>query len=175
MAHMGETPSPVVFDMELELEEDVDASLEDFIFRARLGLKGRARQLAEHVLWRHIDFFPVFAEICAFYIVCRDRGAVLELIADLAASSIVFSDPDEQDFVKMAALFARGRLRNPAVAHDQTMTASESRDQARSRARETDLLLLHDADYSSTAQVSLLMFTSKEPSRAYLQFCSFRI
>lgn len=117
MADIGGTPSRVIFDMELELEEDVDACLEDFVFFARLGLRGRARQLAKHVLWQHIDFFPVFAEVCAFYIVCHDRWAVLELITDLTANSTVFSEPDAKDLLKMAVLFARGRLRNSAVAH----------------------------------------------------------
>jgi len=170
MADTGGTPSRVIFDMELELEEDVDAYLEDFVFFARLGLKRRARQLAENVLWRHIDFFPVFAEICAFYIVCHDRWAVLELITDLAANSIVFSEPDEKDFVRMAALFARGRLRDSATAHDQMKTGPERRGQATPRALESDLLLLHDVNYSSTIQVSPLGPNQK--SRVVLT-CSF--
>jgi len=56
------------FDIELDLEEDIPAELEEFVLLARLGVKDEALRLAQDVLWRHIHQFPVFAEIAGFLI-----------------------------------------------------------------------------------------------------------
>ena len=86
------------FDMEMELEEDVPAELEDFIFLARLGVKDEALRLAQNVLWRHIYQFPVFAEIAGFLIE-HNLIRMLETLRHSSMRHIVTSqDPATREF-----------------------------------------------------------------------------
>lgn len=148
--NLGNIISPVtIFDMDLGTEEDVDACLAEFVFLVRLDIREDARQLAEHVLWRHIEFFPVFAELSAFFILIQDRQAASDLIVDLAVRRIAFEAPDQQDYVQMVALFARGRL------SDSTLTAFSRHSVLEPGyiTLDTQYSLFQQIDYTSVAQV----------------------
>lgn len=144
----------IVFDMELELEEDIDAYLVDFVFLARLGVTDEARKLAEQILWRHIDFFPVFAEVCAFYIMLNEHQAVSELLLDLAANRISFADPHQQGFVRTAALFARQRLKQATMEAVREKVGTDGKRLAGVEVTLPDQDLFLHIDYNSTPQVS---------------------
>lgn len=106
----------VLFAMDMELEEDVDAYLEDFNLYCGLGSVREAQEIAEKVLWKHIDLFPVFAELAAFYINNHDRRAILELIAELVIRDVTFHDNNEREFLKMTALYAKEDLVSSSTA-----------------------------------------------------------
>lgn len=145
---------PIIFEMDLDIEEDVDTCLAEFVFLVRLGLHEDARHLAEKILWRHIGHFPVFAELAAFFITVQDARAASELIIDLAARRIVFAGTDEQEFLQMVALFARNRLYASTLAaltqkSKLKMESQGSENQARALCSP-----FLEIDYNSIAQVS---------------------
>jgi hypothetical protein len=145
-----------IFDMDLDTEEDVDACLAEFAFLARLDAREEARQLAEHVLWSHIEFFPIFAELSAFFILIQDSQAVSDLIVDLAVRRITFNELDQQDYVQMVALFARGRLANSTL----TAFSRESGLEPGDIKPDTTYCLFHNINYTSVAQVGQIPIKS---------------
>ncbi|KAL4986714.1 ankyrin repeat-containing domain protein [Aspergillus falconensis] len=142
-----------IFDMDLDTEEDVDACLAEFVRLARLDAREEARQIAEHFLWRHIDFFPVFAEMAAFFIVLGDMQAAADLVIDLSARKIMFAERDQQDYVQMVALFARGRLPSNTL---RTFTGGNRVGEDMTACidvEEDTYSLFHEIDYTSVAQI----------------------
>ncbi|RYP05470.1 hypothetical protein DL765_009834 [Monosporascus sp. GIB2] len=65
-----------LLDMEFDIEEDIQAELEDFIFLSRLGLFREARELFKQNLEPHLGFFPVLAEFADMLL---EEGAYAEL------------------------------------------------------------------------------------------------
>lgn len=62
------TENEVIADVELPLEEDIVAELEEFIFLGRLGVVDEALEILEMTLWPYLDHFPVAAEAAAFLV-----------------------------------------------------------------------------------------------------------
>lgn len=88
------------FDMELDLEEDIPAELEEFILLARLGVEDEALRLAQDVLWRHTHHYPVFAEVAGFLAEHRLFGELRTLVNHLYDRKVEFRDREEQEFVQ---------------------------------------------------------------------------
>lgn len=86
------------FEMDLDLEEDVQVELEDFILLARLGVKDEALHLARTVLWRHVYHFPVFAEVAGFLLEHRLNEHLRELISEMNEEDIHFQLGEQQAF-----------------------------------------------------------------------------
>lgn len=148
------TGESIIFEMDLDIEEDVDACLAEFVYRVRLGLHEDAYYLAEKILSQHIGYFPVFAELAAFFITKQEVGAASELIIDLAARRIVFLRTDEQEFHQMVALFARHRLYDStlaALSHKEKLKLETSGSGNGVRALCSPFL---EIDYNSIAQVN---------------------
>ncbi|KAI7974190.1 hypothetical protein EIK77_000136 [Talaromyces pinophilus] len=141
----------IIFEMDLDIQEDVDACLAEFVFLVRLDLHEDARHLAEDILWRHIGYFPVFAELTAFFITIQDVQATSDLISDLAARRIVFAGIDEQEFLRMVDLFAQNRL------SASTLAAFPQKEKLKLEGPDAVGALYSpflEIDYSSIAQVS---------------------
>jgi hypothetical protein len=141
----------IIFEMDLDIQEDVDACLAEFVFLVRLDLHEDARHLAEDILWRHIGYFPVFAELAAFFITIQDVQATSDLISDLAARRIVFAGIDEQEFLRMVDLFAQNRL------SASTLAAFPQKEKLKLEGPDAVGALCSpflEIDYSSIAQVS---------------------
>ncbi|KAK5070214.1 hypothetical protein LTR64_002053 [Lithohypha guttulata] len=86
------------FEMDLDLEEDVQAELEDFILLARLGVEDEALHLARTVLWHHVHHFPVFAEVAGFLLEHRLNDRLQELISEMNEKDIHFQLEEQQAF-----------------------------------------------------------------------------
>ena len=99
-----------ILEMDLDLEEDVAAELEEFVLLGRLGLKDEAWNLADTVLRRHLHFFPVFAEIAGLCCETNRQDRAANLICQLTAEDITFRDADERSFTRAVALFGMNRL-----------------------------------------------------------------
>ncbi|KAK5081510.1 hypothetical protein LTR05_007641 [Lithohypha guttulata] len=89
------------FEMDLDLKEDVQAELEDFILLARLGVEDEALHLARTVLWHHIHHFPVFAEVAGFLLEHRLNDQVQELIFTIREKDIQFPLEGQQVFTRL--------------------------------------------------------------------------
>lgn len=159
----GATGESIIFEMDLDIEEDVDSCLAEFGYHVRLGLHEDAYRIARDILWRHIGYFPVFAELAAFFITRQDVRAASELIIDLAAGRIAFPGTDEQEYHQMVALFARNRL------YDSTLAALSHKDNLKLetpvsgnevRALGSPFL---EIDYNSIAQVSQIEVSRQDP------------
>lgn len=98
------TDEQVNFDVELDLEEDIAAELEDFIFLARLGVVDDASALVRNVLWPHAHQFPVFAEISSF-LAEHDLDSLKILLQEFAARNTSFTDDEEKEFINVISLF----------------------------------------------------------------------
>lgn len=149
------TLDSTIFDVDLDIEEDVDACLEEFIYLSKLHMREEAYNLANSTLRRYIDFFPVFAELSAFFILSEQsdgRFDASNLVLDLHIRKISFESPEEQNYVQMVALYATGRLFDSTMApflgdrgiDDLALTDSESAVKS----------LFYEIDYTSIAQVS---------------------
>ncbi|KAK5094837.1 hypothetical protein LTS08_008455 [Lithohypha guttulata] len=102
------------FEMDLDLEEDVQAELEDFILLARLGVEDGALHLARTVLWRHVHHFPVFAEVADFLLELRADVYLHELFSAMKEKDIQFPHEEQQAFTHLVhELYAK--TPNPVV------------------------------------------------------------
>ena len=98
---------------EMKLKEDVAAELEEFILLSRLAVHDEAMDIAEHILWRHLQIFPVMAEISGCLIEQRDFQRLRRLVRDLDCRHIRFTATDEADFIEL--LRALSDRPNPAT------------------------------------------------------------
>lgn len=87
----------LVFDM--EMKEDVETELEEFIALSRLGIFYEAREIAQNVLWQHLNIFPVMAEIAGFLVEHKHLAMLTRLLEDLDTRGIKYNKDEEQDFV----------------------------------------------------------------------------
>lgn len=94
-------------DLDLELEEDISAELEDFIFLARLGAVDDALALVQNVLWRHTRYFPVFAEVASFLVDHCSRDDLVSFMEDMRLQRIIFTDYEEREFAELLFFFAQ--------------------------------------------------------------------
>jgi len=95
---------------EMNVQEDVAAELEAFILRSRLGLWDEANEILDKALWRHLNFFPVFAEIAVYLVEREDNERFSRLktkvgeenlvFAKISEEHLVFAKTEEEDFVK---------------------------------------------------------------------------
>lgn len=80
----------------IELNTDISLLIKHFILQVRLGLKDEALTTIREVLWQHLLFFPVFAEIISFFVEeerLHDLQSVLELLHQ--QNYTAFFAPDE--------------------------------------------------------------------------------
>ncbi|KAK5093630.1 hypothetical protein LTS08_008874 [Lithohypha guttulata] len=96
-------------DMEIILEEDVMAELEDFAFLSQLGLVDESYKLLEAVVWRHLKHFPVVAEIGAFAIDNGDADLVLHLFVEKVGRRIQYTE-EQEHYLRTLALWTRNEL-----------------------------------------------------------------
>lgn len=92
--------SELVYEGSLELEEDIPAELEDFVIVARLGMTEDAQRLVSDVLWRHLHFFPVVAEIAEFFLGSGLWGSLRNLVRELDRRRIFFGDYNETEMLR---------------------------------------------------------------------------
>lgn len=107
----------VNFDIDLELEEDIVAELEEFILLARLGAVDEASALVRNVLWPHTYLFPVFAEVSGF-LAEHDIGSLKALLQKLTSQNFSFADDDEKEFFDVVSI----------LTGDKTTTSPDNRD-----------------------------------------------
>lgn len=146
-----------LLDMEFPVEEDVDACLAHFVFLSRLGLPnaiGAAQELADKVLWRHWSFFPVFAELGAFFVSTGNRQAATELVLDCATTRYNFEEDSQLELVQILALFSRARL---AMATTEATCTLFGDTKASSAWLNPLLGILQSVDYQSTAKVNYIL------------------
>lgn len=88
------------FVMELALQEDIGAELDDFLLLKLLGIHDEARDSVQMILWRHLRYFPVFAEVADYVIEKDDPLLKRRLLETIVFESIHFSHPDEKLFME---------------------------------------------------------------------------
>jgi len=86
---------------EMVVQEDVAAELEAFILHYRLGHWNDADKILDIALWRHLNFFPVFAEAAVYLVERRDYGRGQRLINRIRAGNLVFVESEEQEFAEL--------------------------------------------------------------------------
>lgn len=154
MDEASSASGPAIFDMDLDIEEDVDACLQEFIYLSKLHMRKEAYALATSTLRRHIDFFPVFAELAAFFILSEEsdgRSEASGLILDLSCRKVSFEDAEEQNYAQMVALYAAGKLFDSTMA---TFTGNRSADDiALTESEAATKSLFYEIDYTSIPQV----------------------
>lgn len=89
-------PEPLM--LELGLEEDIEAELEEFIVLSRLEIIPEAMAMATDVLWRHIRLFPVLAELVGFFIEHQRSTEIALLQDELIKQHVSFAQQDESNF-----------------------------------------------------------------------------
>jgi hypothetical protein len=77
------------------LKEDVGAELDYFVFLTLLGIDDEASEFASTVLWRHLQHFPVTAEIAGYLVARDDIGELRRLGEALENRQIRFENADE--------------------------------------------------------------------------------
>lgn len=110
----GTSPeNEVIFRMELPLEEDLVAELEQFVYLGRLGVVGEALQILDEILWQHLRHFPVLAEAAAFLIEHGKWNKLKMLVDELHRRDITYTSADETQFVEMLRLFLKHKAYEP--------------------------------------------------------------
>lgn len=89
-----------VITAKLDLEEDVEAELEDFMLLSRLGVENEAYRLLTDVLWSHISFFPVFVEAAYFLFRTKNFKKLEQLTEDSVSTIGRTGSEEERDFFK---------------------------------------------------------------------------
>lgn len=91
----------------MQVEEDIGAEIEDFIFCSRLGLEDEALQIAEQALWKHLKCFPVFAEVALFLVWNLDMKRLDDLAHKVRKDRIQFAEA-EGEFMSTVLQIASG-------------------------------------------------------------------
>lgn len=86
-------------DMELALQEDIGAELDDFLLLSLLGIDGEAQECIRIVLWRHLRYFPIFAEVADYLIEKGDTSLKAQLLRTIMSENINFPHPHERVFL----------------------------------------------------------------------------
>lgn len=85
--------------MEICLEEDVAAELDDFLLLRLLGIDDEAKILAQNVLWTHLRHFSVFAEVVDYAIETNDTLLQTQILRTIRQEAIEFPAPHEATFL----------------------------------------------------------------------------
>lgn len=93
-------PAAEASSFEMDVQEDIAAELEAFILRSRLGLWEEANEILDKALWRHLNFFPVFAEVAVYLVERSDYQRYIQLRLKISEENLVFAKNEEKDFVK---------------------------------------------------------------------------
>lgn len=96
--------------MDLVLREDIGAELDEFLLLALLGIDDEAYVAAKAVLWRHLRWFPVMAEIAAFAIERNDMKLLRCLLDTLRTEKIEFEGRDESLFLRTVTSISENSL-----------------------------------------------------------------
>ncbi|KAK5093368.1 hypothetical protein LTR70_004740 [Exophiala xenobiotica] len=94
----------------LELEEDIPAELEDFVLVSRLGMVADAQRLVSDVLWRHLRYFPVVAEIAEFFLGSGLWESLDDLVRELDRRRISFDDYNEKEVLRRLRTFGTKKV-----------------------------------------------------------------
>lgn len=106
---------PGEFPLQMEIEEDLEQEIENFVRLKRLGQYKKAHEMFEEVLTRHIAFFPVVAEY-ADLLLEQGRYGVLSKFLDIQIECMesVFEE-DEVELLRimrsLALIHTKGALR----------------------------------------------------------------
>ena len=88
----------VLLELEYEIEEDVEAELQEFVRLSHMGQFADAHELFDDCLSGHVDWFPVAAE----YADCLLRQGKFEQLAAFSATvSMEFQDPSENALLEL--------------------------------------------------------------------------
>ena len=117
---MSETSPPaednLMFEANLDLEEDLVAELENFLLHVRLKVTVDALEIVDNVLWRHLHHFPVFAEVAGFLIELGDRSRIssmlLVLNAGIMSNYVLDWDATKMKFLFIVRTYNSGKLRD---------------------------------------------------------------
>lgn len=167
----------ILFEFSLPIEEDIDAVLAHFTALVRLGADDAARDIADTILWRHLYFFPVFAELGAFYVATDDQQAVKEMLHDVSTESTHLYGASEGVVSETLKMFAANTLTAATVralkawGSDKTKIARSEIDDPMKSEIEFDIVpsdkdvpvatfkYLNDIDYKDKAMVSITSYT----------------
>lgn len=84
------------FEMEVALQEDIGAELDYFVLLTLLGIDDEALEFASTVLWYHLRYFPVTAEIAGYLVARNDIKQLRRLWDYLEDNHIQFDNADEK-------------------------------------------------------------------------------
>lgn len=87
-------------DMKLALREDIGAELDDFLLLSLLGIDDEARESVRVILWRHLRYFPVFAEVADYVIERNEKILQRQLLQTIQSANIDFAHRDEATFLR---------------------------------------------------------------------------
>lgn len=124
----------------MPLQEDIIAELEDLLLYSRLKIVQDAKITTENVLWRHLQHFPVFAEIVLFLVEQDEKPQLAKLFAELDRRVIRYSRRDEQVFVWLLQSSELGRTRKYPPARQRSADPTAAQEWS---AAYTQLLQIH--------------------------------
>lgn len=110
---------------EMKLKEDVAAELEEFILLSRLALHDEAMGIAGHILWRHLQIFPVMAEISGYLVEQQDLHRLRRLVQDLDRWHITFAATEDGGFVELLKTLSAASA--PRLIHISDLSPKYSR------------------------------------------------
>lgn len=116
----------MLLNMDIDLEEDISAELEDFILLARLGVVEEAQDLIQNVLRRHVDHFPVFAEVAGFCVEQQQLQPLRLLLDEVQSRDVHFPIQEETDFLSAVMLFINPESSQHIVAWTYRMISALS-------------------------------------------------
>lgn len=100
------------YEMRLTVREDVGAELDEFLCLKLLGCDEDALKVVEELLWRHLRFFPVFAEIAGSAIEENDMSLLQRLLEFIQQAEVCLESSEELQFLADVQLIRR----SPQVA-----------------------------------------------------------
>ena len=88
----------VLLEFEFEIEEDVEAELQEFVRLSHIGQFADAHELFDDCLSGHVDWYPVTAE----YADCLLRQGEFEKLAAFSTKALMsFPDPSENALLEL--------------------------------------------------------------------------
>ena len=136
----------LVFEANLDLEEDLVAELENFLLHVRLKVTVEALQIVDNVLWRHLQYFPVFAEVASFLIELGDKSRLTSMLLEMNMGTmsgyVLGWDLAKKTFFVIVRMYHSGMLR------DLTLSLLTTRPQASAavsyKVGEAEISIAHD-------------------------------
>ena len=94
----SESSDDILLELEYEIEEDVEAELQEFVRLSHTGQFADAHELFDDCLSSHVNWFPVTAE----YADCLLRQGEFEKLAAFSKkASMMFQDPSENALLEL--------------------------------------------------------------------------